>query len=111
MKNFNKLMEMDITDVIKNIAAPQLPGCAAGGNPVIQPDSNVGEFGQNQASPSVESFRISQTEDGCIKISTESMCFKMKPAVIEALKLFLNELEDNDNNDEGEENNGTLCRK
>jgi len=107
MKQFDQLMEMDISDIISSItkSAPNVEptgGCPAK-QPVIQPDSNIGEFGQNQAS--VESFQIMKTEDGCIKINTNVMCCKLQPGLVNALKMFLNEAENVDS-EEGDINNG-----
>ena len=80
---YDLLCEMDAADIVKSLTSNG-----------VQKDtnSNVGQFGSIQ--PKVTSINISKTPCGCIQLEVDSMCIKLKPIVIEALKKFF-EITDN----------------
>ena len=55
---------------------------------ILQPDSNVGEFGQ--LGPTKTEITIIKEEDG-LRIKSPGLCVKLDTAVVKALSRFLEE--------------------
>lgn len=86
MENFNKICGMGPADILKKAVEP-----------IIQPDSNIGEPGEIQSG--TVDVQITKDEEGNIKVTTPAICVKLTPPVIKALEIFLStERETSDGN-------------
>lgn len=94
MNKYEKICEMDVSDIIKTALAgntPQEQPCqCAQAIKSVQPTDNVGQSGMI-SSPTVE---ITETDDGGIKLKTENICVKLSKMAIEALKTYLQKKEE-----------------
>lgn len=82
---YNKLTEMDISDLMA--AALGQGVCSKSQEGPIQPNSNIGEFGKNQQAAEIS---VMKDDDGNIKIKTAGISINLDPAIIQALKQFIN---------------------
>jgi len=78
MNQYKTLCEMDINNLLGQVLQ----------KPILQPDSNIGEFGQ--LGPTKTEITIIQEEDG-LRIKSPGLCVKLDTAVVKALSRFLEE--------------------
>lgn len=86
---------MNINDIIRTAFASNVDASNVGTDNIqIQPDSDsdIGSFGSIQAK--TEHINILQDLDGNIQIETDVVCLTLKPAVVKALKIYLNNTEE-----------------
>ena len=87
-----KLNELNISDVIKGIMTPgagreEEPNRVENKPEPIQPTDGTGQCGCNQGA-TVQNIKISKTEEGDIKITTDNICVKLSPIIVDALIKF-----------------------
>ena len=80
---YNNLCEMEITDLLQAVIDTDKPSSATIENP-IQPDDNVGEFGN-----SVD-IHLKVTEDGGLEVDTKYLAVKLSKDIFEAVKDLIN---------------------
>lgn len=83
---YNKLCETIVNDVIQSAIRKETNDKDSQNYAVetpIQPDDNVGEFGNTS------SIKVKSTEDGGIEIDSKDMAIKVSKVVFEAIKSFV----------------------
>lgn len=106
MNKFNKLCESDITSIIQSILGSLEMGseedksqCSCVQDDTIQPDSDIGDFG-NSYSQTSNNISVSNTESGGIEVKSNDMNIKLSKEVFDAIVSFI----------KGDEN-GFVCSK
>ena len=81
--SYNNLCEMEITDLLQSVIDSDNPAASSIEDP-IQPDDNVGEFGNNV------DIHLKETEDGGLEVDTKYLAVKLSKDIFEAVKDLIN---------------------
>lgn len=79
---YDNLCEMEITDLMKSVINPEAQSSCSLEKP-IQPDDNIGEFGNTV------DIHLKETEEGGLEIDTKYMAVKLSADIFDAIKSLI----------------------